>query len=74
MFAKHNQNRRITNSNKLSFLHNNKFPIKWKITDFVKILGIHFDNDIEMTNRYNIIKCIQKIENNVKFQTRDTFP
>ena len=52
------------------FYNNNKFLIKWKITDFVKILGIHFNNDIEMTNRYNIIKCIQKMENNVKLQNQ----
>ena len=50
--------------------YNNKFPIKWKVTDFVKILGIHFNNDIEMTNRYNIIKCIQKMKNNVKLQNQ----
>ena len=38
--------------------NNNKFPIKWNIKDFVKILGIHFNNDIEMTKRCNISKCI----------------
>ena len=48
--------------------NNNKFPIKWNIIEFVKILGIHFNNDIEMTKRYNISKCIQKMENNVKIQ------
>ena len=52
------------------FYNNNKFPIKWKITDFVKILGIHFDQDVDMTNRYNITKCIQKMENNVKSQNQ----
>ena len=52
------------------FYNNNKFPIKWKITDFVKILGIQFNNDIEITNRYNRIKCIQKMENNVKLQNQ----
>ena len=52
------------------FYNNNKFLIKWKITDFVKILGIHFNNDIEMTNRYNIIKCIRKMESNVKLQNQ----
>ena len=30
------------------FYKNNKFLIKWKITDFVKILGIHFKKDVEM--------------------------
>ena len=48
--------------------NNNKFPIKWNIIEFVKILGIHFNNDIEMAKRYNISKCIQKMENNVKVQ------
>ena len=52
------------------FYNNNKFPIKWKITDFIKILGIHFNNDMEITIRYNIIKCIQKMENNVKLQNQ----
>ena len=40
------------------FYNNNKFPIKWNITDFVKILGMHFNSDIEMTKRYNVTKCI----------------
>ena len=40
------------------------------MTDFVKILGIHFNSDIEMTNRYNITKCIQKMENNIKIQNQ----
>ena len=48
--------------------NNNKFPIKWNKIEFVKILGIHFNNDIEMTKRHNISKCIQKMENNVKIQ------
>ena len=52
------------------FYYNNKFSIKWKISDFVKILGIHFNNDMEMANRYNIIKCIQKMENSVKLQNQ----
>ena len=52
------------------FYNNNKFPIKRKITDFVKILGIYFNNDIKITNRYNIIKCIQKMKNNVKLQNQ----
>ena len=52
------------------FYNNNKFPIKWKITDSVKVLGIHFNNDVEMTNRYNTTKCIQKMENNVKLQNQ----
>ena len=52
------------------FHNNNKASIKWKIKDFVKIPGIHFNNDIEMTNRYNIRKCIQKMENNVKIQNQ----
>ena len=52
------------------FHKNNKASIKWKIKDFVKIPGIHFNNDIEMTNRYNITKCIQKMENNVKIQNQ----
>ena len=30
------------------FYKKNKFLIKWKITDFVKILGIHFKKDVEM--------------------------
>ena len=42
------------------FHKNNKFPIKWNTRDFVKILSIHFNNDTEMTKRYNITKCIQK--------------
>ena len=52
------------------FHNNNKFPIKWNITDFVKILGIHFNNDTKMTKRYNITKCIKKMENNVKIQNQ----
>ena len=48
--------------------NNNKFLIKWNIKEFVKILGIHFNNDIEKTKRYNITKCIQKMENNLKNQ------
>ena len=56
------------------FHNNNKFPIKWKITDFVKVLGIHFNKDIEMTNRYNIIKYIQKWKTMSKYKTKDTFP
>ena len=47
---------------------NNKFPIKWNIKEYVKILGIHFNNDIEKTKRCNINKCIQNMENNVKIQ------
>ena len=27
--------------------NNNKFPIKWNVKEYVKILGIHFNNDIE---------------------------
>ena len=50
--------------------NNNKFPIKWSIKEFVKILGIHFNNDIEMAKRYIISKCIQKMENNVKIQNQ----
>ena len=50
--------------------NNNKFPIKRNISDFVKIQGIHFNNDIEMTKGYNITKCIQKVENNVKVQNQ----
>ena len=52
------------------FHNNNKFPIKWNTIGFVKILGIHFNNDLEMTKRYNITKCIQKMENNVKLQNQ----
>ena len=59
----------IIQSNRI-FNNNGKFPIKWKITDYVKILGIHFNNDMEMTQRNNIIKCIQKMENNVKIQNQ----
>ena len=52
------------------FYNNNKFPIKWNTFDFVKILGIHFNNDTEMTQRYNIMKCIQKMEKNVQIQNQ----
>ena len=52
------------------FYNNNTFPVKWNITDFVKILGIHFNTDIEMTKRYNVTKCIQKLENNVKMKNQ----
>ena len=52
------------------FHNNNKFPMEWNIMDFVKILGIHFNNDTEMTKRYNITKCIKKMENNVKIQNQ----
>ena len=31
------------------FNNSSKFPINWKTTDCVKILGIHFNNDMEMT-------------------------
>ena len=41
--------------------------------DFVKILGIHFNNDREMTKNYNITKCIQKMEIMLKYKTKDTF-
>ena len=54
----------------ICYHNNNKFPIKWNIKEFVKILGIHFNNDIEKTKRYNITKCIQKMENNVKIQNQ----
>ena len=47
--------------------NNNKFPIKWNTKE---ILGIHFNNDIEKTKRYNIKTCIQKMENNVKIQNQ----
>ena len=50
--------------------NNNKFPIKWNIKEFVKILGIHFNNDIEKTKRNNITRCIQKMENNVTIQNQ----
>ena len=52
------------------FNNNGRFPIKWKTIDYIKILGIHFSNDMEMTQRYNIRKCIQKMENNVKIQNQ----
>ena len=52
------------------FYNNNKYPIKWNIMDFVKILGIHFNDDIEMTKRYNMTECIQKMENNAKVQNQ----
>ena len=52
------------------FNNNGRFPIKWKTIDYIKILGIHFNNDTEMTQRYNITKCIQKMENNVKIQNQ----
>ena len=38
--------------------------------NFVKILGIDFNNDPEMTRRFNITKCVQKMENNVKLQNQ----
>ena len=44
--------------------------IKWITTDFAEIPGIHFNNNIEMTKRYNIRKCIQKKENKIKIQNR----
>ena len=52
------------------FHNDNKFPMEWNIMDFVKIVGIHFNNDTEMTKRYNITKCIKKMENNVKIQNQ----
>ena len=52
---------------------NNKFPIKWSIKEFVKILGIHFNNDIEMEKRYNISKCIKKWKTTLKCKTKDIF-
>ena len=52
------------------YYNNNKFPIKWNTKDYVKILGIHFNNNIEETNRYNIKKCIQKMENHAKIQNQ----
>ena len=55
------------------FNNNGRFPIKWKTIDYVKILGIHFNNDTEMTQRYNITKCIQKWKTTLKHKTRDTF-
>ena len=53
--------------------NNNKFPIKWSIKEFVKILGIHFNNDIEMEKRYNISKCIKKWKTTLKYKTKDIF-
>ena len=52
------------------FNNNGRYPIKWKTIDYVKILGIHFNNDTEMTQRYNITKCIHKMEKNLKIQNQ----
>ena len=53
--------------------NNNKFPIKWNIKEFVKILGIHSNNDIGKMKRYNITKCIQKWKITLKYKIKDTF-
>ena len=36
----------------------------------LKILGIYFNSDIEMTKRYNRTRCIQKMKNNAKLQNQ----
>ena len=68
MYSKHRQNGKIINPNTQSF--SQQIPNKMEHNRLIKIVGIHFKKDIEMTKRYNIRKCIQKMENNVKIQNQ----
>ena len=47
-----------------------KYPITWCTDEFVRILGVHFNNDYEHTKYFNIQSCIRKMEECTKTQSQ----
>ena len=46
------------------------YPIKWCTDKFVRILGVHFNNNYKHTKYYNINTCIQQMEESTKTQSQ----
>ena len=51
-----------------------KCPITWCTDKFVRILGVHFNNDYEHIKYFNIQACIHQMENAQKPNPKETFP
>ena len=47
-----------------------KYPITWCTDEFVRILGVHFNNDYQHTKYFNIQSCIRKMEECTKTQSQ----
>ena len=47
-----------------------KCHIKWCTDEFVRILGVHFNNDYEHTKYFNIQACIRQMEECTKTQSK----
>ena len=47
-----------------------KYHIKWCTDEFVRILGVHFNNDYEHTKYFNIQACIRQMEECAKTQSQ----
>ena len=45
-----------------------KYPITWCTDEFLRILGVHFNNDYEHTNYFNIQACTRQMEECAKAQ------
>ena len=47
-----------------------KYTIAWCTDEFVRILGVHFNNDYEHTKYFNIQSCIRQMEECAKTQSQ----
>ena len=47
-----------------------KYPITWCTDKFVRILGVHFNNDYDHTKYFNINGCIRQMEEWAKTQSK----
>ena len=47
-----------------------KYPITWCTDEFLRILGVHFNNDYEHTKYFNIQACTRQMEECAKTQSQ----
>ena len=47
-----------------------KYPITWCSDEFIRILGVHFNNDYEHRKYFNIQQCIHQMEECAKTQSQ----
>ena len=47
-----------------------KIPLTWCTDEFVRILGVHFNNDYKHTKYFNIQACIRQMEECTKTQSQ----
>ena len=47
-----------------------KYPITWCTDEFVRILGVHFNNDYQHTKYFNMQACIRQMEECAKTQSQ----